>query len=140
MTLNSVTLATMFRRASTGKGLIAFLLTLTFVWSWAACSLLCSEITERHEKQSILAVEQKGESCLVGLDTEDCPYTATAAIIETRQFSVAPYLAAAKISIPASPKFSFAPTSMFPADTNQNSPPRADSDPPLFLKYHAFRI
>ncbi len=130
----------MFRRVSIGKNLIAFLLPLTFIWSWAACFVLCGELTAQHEKQSILSVEQTGENCLVGFDTESCPYTAVTVVIEARQTPAAPTLSTANVISLSSPKFSFVVTSIYSSDTHQNSPPRADFDPPLFLKHQAFRI
>jgi hypothetical protein len=130
----------MFRRVSIGKGLIAFLLPLTFLWSWAACSLLCSEIAERNEKPLFSLVGQIGESCLIAFDSDSCPIIANAAVIEGRQTIVSPVLAIQDIASFQSHEFSFVPVSIYPADLNQNSPPRFSSDPPLFLRHCTFRI
>lgn len=130
----------MFWRTAFSHKLIAFLLPLTFIWSWAACSLLCSEITARHEKQSPVAAEQKGSPCLAGIDTDDCPYTATAAVTEARQNLNASVEETTVVISLSALKFTFISASVYPADINQNSPPPASSDPPLFLRHCTFRI
>ena len=130
----------MFRRANISKSFIAFLLPLTFVWSWAACSLLCSEITERLEKQSVLAVYQNSENCLDATFTDDCPYSATAAVIEARPHLTAPSLEIVNINSFSAPELTYIPVSVYRSDRHQNSPPRNSSDPPLFLKICTFRI
>lgn len=130
----------MFRRLSISKGLIALLLILTFIWSWAACSLICSELTERYEKQLVSIIDQSGETCLIAVDLETCPIRATTALIEARQPVVAHTVAIEhKADFPAH-EFLFIPTSIYPADLNQNSPPRLKSEPPLFLRHCAFII
>lgn len=130
----------MFRRTFISHKLIAFLLPLTFVWSWAACSLLCSEIVARHEKQSAPFAEKRDGIYLAGVDTDDCPYTATTAVTEARQNSYAPVEEATDVISLSTPEFTFISASVYPADINQNSPPPASSDPPLFLRHCAFRI
>lgn len=130
----------MFRRLSISKGLIAFLLPLTFAWSWAACLLVCSEITERHEKQSVSIIDQSGETCLMAVDLETCPMTATTAVIEARQTVADSGIDTEYIAASPANEFLFIPASIYPADVHQNSPPRAASDPPLFLRNCTFRI
>jgi|SRR6185369_4029901 len=129
----------MFRRSAAGKNFIAFLLPLAFIWSWAACSLLCSEIAEAGGNQAVLSIEQRGEKCLVGANTESCPFTANITVLETRPIVISP-AAIAKTVSPARHEYLFVPAAVYPADLNQNSPPRAASDLPLFLKNRAFRI
>jgi hypothetical protein len=130
----------MFRRRSISKGLIAFLIPLTFVWSWAACSLLCGEITELHEKQSSTLFGQAGENCLTAFDSDSCPMRTNAAIIEGRQTIVAPALNDQKIVSLQLPEFLFRTAFIYPADAHQNSPPSVSSAPPLFVRHCNFRI
>lgn len=127
----------MFRHSSINKQLLALILPITFLWSWAACTLLCSEITAHHEKQSI---EQKAGSCLVGIEIEGCPYTTNAAVIEARQIFASPLLTIANVTILPAREFLFIPVSIYPEDRKQNSPPNAANDPPLFLRHCTFRI
>ena len=137
---NFVIIAVMSRRVSIGKGLIAILLPLTFLWSWAACSSLCNEITERYEKQSSSIIAQSGENCLTAFDSDSCPMTANAAIIEGRQTIFSPALAIQHIVSAYSHEFLFVSASIYPADVHQNSPPSASSAPPLFVRHGNFRI
>lgn len=130
----------MFTRFVLSKKLIAFLIPITFVWGWAACSLLCGEIVERHEKQSILVIERNGENCLLDFDLDNCPMTANTAIIESRQKIIAPVLAFQnKVSLQSYEDL-FIPISVYSAEVRQNSPPHIFVNPPLFLRHCTFRI
>lgn len=130
----------MFRRPSVGKSLLTFFLPLVFVWGWAACAVMCEEVSELYENRAIFTIAQNSDDCFADTAFDDCPYTAAAAIIEARQAFAAPILAAGKIGALSHRRFLFVPTSVYTVDRNQNSPPRASSDPPLFLKHCTFRI
>lgn len=130
----------MFQRASAGKNLIALLLPLTFIWSWAACSVLCDEIAAHLEKQTISSTGPDDESRLGKTDTESCPFTANVTIIETRQ-TIISHLSTTANTVSFLPyQFLSAANSIYPADLNQNSPLRVSSRFPLFLKHRSLRI
>ena len=129
----------MFRRGFIGKDFFAFLLPLTFLWSWVACSLLCNEISERREKLAT-SITRQADDCLIALDLDSCPVTAGVALIGGRPTIVSPALVVQNIDSFQSPELQFFPVSIYPADLTQNSPPGFSSDPPLFLRHCAFRI
>jgi hypothetical protein len=129
-----------FGRSSKNIRLVAFLLPLTFVWNWAACSLLCSEIVERHHARIASFGEPAGEVQLNVFEMDDCPFTASAAVLETRQTVNAPATVVEKTSSPSRPEYLIVPAIVYKSDLNQNSPPRGSPGPPLFLRHHAFRI
>ncbi len=122
----------MFRHLFLSKHLLAFLLPLTFIWSWAACSQLCSEISERHEQESASIIGQNGENCLNAFDLDNCPMTANSVVIQARQTIISPSLAVQTAATFQSRELRFIPSAVYPADLNQNSPPSGSSDPPLF--------
>ena len=122
------------------KKYLVFLLTLALVWSWAACSLMCGEITDRHEKRSVSSTPEKPENCQNVLAVEDCPYTANAALIEARKTEPEPMGGTANTVLVPGGKFLFFSAFVYPGDRNRISLPRATSDPPLYLKHRAFRI
>jgi hypothetical protein len=130
----------MFGRSIFSQRLVAFLIPFTFVWSWAVCSLLCTEITERHTQEELSAITQNGESYLDSFDPDSCPMTAGTAVIETRQTFTNPSLAIANNNSSSWGRSSFVSKSVYPVDVHQNSPPRSSSDPPLFLQFCTFRI
>ena len=122
------------------KKYLVFLLTLALVWSWAACSLMCGEITDRYEKQSVSTLTEKPENCQNVFAVEDCHYTSNAALIEARKNEPEPVLTIENsISLPGG-KFLFFSAFVYPGDRNRISLRRATSDPPLYLKHRAFRI
>jgi hypothetical protein len=130
-----------FNRISKSRGFLALLIPLTFVWSWAACTLLCGEITAHREEQSFSASAARGEKCLAAFDTEHCPVTkAGAAVVEARQTFFSHASPALDTAFRAPREFLSVRVDAYPADVNQNSPPRFSSDPPLFLRHCAFRI
>lgn len=130
-----------FRGFSLIRLLLTAILPLTLLWSWAACPALCDEIVEHHQQQTISLKEKPDENFILSFDSEGCPFTANAAIIEARQSNVLPVLTVSKAIKSAPHEFAFVPAAIFAADVRQNSPPRASScSPPLYLTHRAFRI
>ena len=129
-----------FGRSSKNTRLIAILLPLTFVWSWAACSLACSELVERHHVQNETIDELEGEDRLNAFEMDGCPLTSSAAVLETRQTVNSPATVNERASTAFQPKYIFTQASVYKSDLNQNSPPASSLGPPLFLRHRAFRI
>src|SRR3954471_17135329 len=119
----------MFGRSSKNIRLIAFLLPLSFVWSWAACSLLCSEIVERHHLQTVSDAESSDGNQLHALDLDGCPFTASTAVLESRQNVNAPAPLIANASAIIRRECLFILPSIHESDLNQNSPPRNSLGP-----------
>lgn len=136
--INSVTAVFQLRPKS--RRLIALLLPLTFFWGWAACTLLCGEISEHIEEQRSSVNAQTGEKCLIAFDIDRCPVTKTGAVVEARQTFISHALAVRNIVSRAPHEAFVGRTYIYPAEINQHSPPRSSSDPPIFLKFCAFRI
>lgn len=130
----------MFRRSTIGQQLIAFLIPITFVWSWAACTLLCTEIVEHHTEQQHSVNLNPGENFLNSPDSDSCPMTAYTAVIDTRQTITTLALTPAYKNLLPERLNTFLPISIFPIDVRQNSPPTQSSDPPLFIQFGNFRI
>ena len=133
-------LVSMFRHSSIFKMLLAFLLPLAFIWSWAACLSVCEEITARHnDTNTTQTIKQNDENvCSITDKADDCEIMTTAAAVQERK----------SVKIVASPatvvpilSFRIPPpawSALLP-EINQNSPPKFLSKP-LFIQFCAFRI
>lgn len=131
----------MFRISSIGKSILALLLPVTFIMSWAACESFCAEIAEQHHKNQTAASETHldGENCLSLSDvSEGCQMTATAAVIEARQAVKLSALSAVTMPVLRFRVPHPAWSALLP-EIKQNSPPKIPSAP-LFVRLCTFRI
>lgn len=130
----------MFGNSSLSKYILALLLPLAFVLSWAACESVCAEITEQHDHQTVISEKyQHGENCLGLTDkTEGCKMTATVAVLQERQTVKASALAVAALPVLQFRAPNRAWSALLP-EIKQNSPP--PSLPTLlFVLLCTFRI
>jgi len=130
----------MFRYFFKFKTLPAFLLSVSIIYGWAACTSLCDEIAEHHNQTNAFAEKEVNtENCLNSTNKEDaCPMTAIAFVLQERQ-TVEISASLVKISGGSATRKSTALWSALLPETKQNSPPEYSSIP-LFIQHRTFRI
>jgi hypothetical protein len=130
----------MFRHPFTSRRLIALLLPLVFLWSWAACAALCSEVAVHHH-DSLNPVKPivSASDCLTqNTEADGCSMTGETVVVSERQNDKASQVAVDETSISAfrAPAVGF--SARLP-EIRQNSPPQSFS-PPLLAFLCTFRI
>lgn len=129
----------MLRHSSIDKGLLALLLSVSFVWSWAVCTSWCDEITAQSHNGVNAPVEQNRENALnLTGQTDGCPLTATAAILQQRP---AVQVSATITAAVSAFLFGVPPSawSVLPPQSKRNLPPEL-SLTPLLAQLCALRI
>jgi hypothetical protein len=130
----------MFRYFVKFKTLPAFLLSVSILYGWAACTSLCEKVTEHHNHTNAFAEKKVyTENCLNPTDKEDgCPMTATVFVLQERQ-TVEFSASIVKLSSDSIIRQSVTSWSALLPETKQDSPPKYSSIP-LFIRHLTFRI
>ena len=131
----------MFRRPFTSRQLIALLLPLVLLWSWAACAALCSETVAIHEQNSPNLSKKIDSACdclTENTEADSCSMTSETVVVSERQNDKVSQIEASAAALSAF-RAPFAERFARLPEIGQNSPPETSS-PPLLAFLCMFRI